>query len=131
MRALVSLVVVAALGACARPDAPVSAPPKQPPAAAVPRAAAAATSFAVVALSRGRGVPAEAREGLKRVSAMVEEDRARGVRVESRSERIGLEGETRLCVEYESAAEGRRAMEKAEQIARGVDLLRVEAGPCR
>ncbi len=128
-----SLVLVTALGACARPEAPVPPRPKEPPAEAPAGAAPSASgpfSFVVVALSRGKGVPPEAREAMKRVAAMVEADRARGLRAESRSQRIGLEGETCLSIEYESAAEGARAKARADEIAKGVDLFRVEAGSC-
>lgn len=104
------------------------------PAAEAPAAAAPSSprpfAFVVVALSRGKGVPPEAREAMKRVAAMVEADRARGLRVESRRQRIGLEGETCLEIEYENAAEGARAKARADEIGKGVDLFRVEAGAC-
>ncbi len=133
MRVAAIFVFVVALGGCARPEAPVPPRPQAAPAEAEAKSAPSAArsySFAVVALSRGRGVPPEAREAMKRVAAMVEADRARGVRVQSRSQRIGLEGETCLAIEYESAADGGRAKARADEIASGVDLFRVEAGPC-
>jgi hypothetical protein len=133
LRVAAIFVFVVSLGGCARPEAPVPPHPKAPPAEAEAKSAPSASraySFVVVVLSRGRGVPPAAREAMKRVAAMVEADRARGLRVESRSQRIGLEGETCLAIEYESATEGARAKARADEMAVGVDLFRVEAGPC-
>lgn len=127
---VVVCVFVGTLAACARPEAPVPPRPSAArPAPAAETATPAERAFAVVTLSRGRGVPPEARAAMQRVSAMVEADRARGIGVETRRERIGLEGETRLCVRYESAAEGARARARAEEMTRGTDLVRIEK-PC-
>ncbi|HVR72305.1 MAG TPA: hypothetical protein VMT87_15800 [Vicinamibacteria bacterium] len=82
------------------------------------------------ALSRGKGVPREAREALGKVRALVEADRARGVSVRLESARIGLEGETRLCAEYEDAAAAARAYARASALVEGVDLVNLVAGPC-
>jgi hypothetical protein len=87
-------------------------------------------SFAVYALSRGKGVPAEARRALDDVQKLVDEDRRRGVAVESRRTRIGLEGETRLCVEYEDPEPARKAQRRARDIVEGVDLVNLVVGPC-
>jgi len=88
------------------------------------------TSFAVFALSRGKGVPPEARDVLRKVAEMAEADERRGVRVVTRRTRIGLEGETRLCVEYQSAADARRGLEQVEKIVKDVDLVNLVPGPC-
>jgi hypothetical protein len=88
------------------------------------------TAFAVLALSRGKGVPEAAREALRKVEEVVEGDRRRGVQVESRRSRIGLEGETKLCVEYASASDARRAHDQVEKIVKGVDLVNLVPGPC-
>jgi hypothetical protein len=88
------------------------------------------TSFAVFALSRGKGVPAEAREVLRKVAELADADKRRGVGVETRRTRIGLEGETRLCVEYQSAAEARRGLERVEKLVKDVDLVNLVRGPC-
>jgi hypothetical protein len=89
-----------------------------------------ATAFAVYALSRGKGVPPAAREALKKVGEIVEADRRRGVRVETTRTRIGLEGETRLCIDYEKEADARRALEKIEKVVKDVDLVNVVSGAC-
>ncbi len=88
------------------------------------------TSFAVFALSRGKGVPPEARDVLRKVAAVAEADERRGVRVKIRRTRIGLEGETRLCVEYQSAADARRGLDQVEKIVEDVDLVNLVPGPC-
>jgi hypothetical protein len=88
------------------------------------------TSFAVFALSRGKGVPPEARDVLHKVAEMAEADERRGVRVVTRRTRIGLEGETRLCVEYQSAADARRGLEQVGKIVKDVDLVNLVPGPC-
>ena len=87
-------------------------------------------SFAVFALSRGKGVPAEARELLRKVGEIVEEDKRRGIRVETRRTRFGLEGETKLCVEYQRLPDARAALERVEKLAKDVELVNVVAGPC-
>jgi hypothetical protein len=100
------------------------------PESTAPRSAPDVTSFAVFALSRGKGVPPEARDVLRKVAEMADADERRGVRVETRRTRIGLEGETRLCVEYQSAADARRGLEQVEKIVKDVDLVNLVPGPC-
>ena len=88
------------------------------------------TSFAVFALSRGKGVPPEAREVLRKAAEIADADKRRGVRVDTRRTRIGLEGETRLCVEYQSAADARRGLDQVEKLVKDVDLVNLVPGPC-
>jgi hypothetical protein len=88
------------------------------------------TSFAVFALSRGKGVPPAAREVMLKVTELVDADKRRGVRVEARRTRIGLEGETKLCVEYQNAAEARVAHERIDKLVKDVDLVNLVPGPC-
>jgi hypothetical protein len=84
----------------------------------------------MTALSRGKGVPQGAREALRTVREAAEADRARGLRVHVATARLGLEGETRLCVEYADPAAGGRAYERAQALAKGVELVNLVAGPC-
>jgi hypothetical protein len=81
-------------------------------------------------LSRGGGVPAEARAAQQQVQQLVEGDRARGLSVSVESKTIGIEGERRLCVTYESEGDGDRALERVRALVAGVDLVRVVAEPC-
>jgi hypothetical protein len=91
---------------------------------------ATVNTFAVYALSRGKGVPKEAREALGKVRALVEQDRTKGVAVTIETARIGLEGETRLCVEYEDGSAGAAAYERASSLVKGIELVNLVAGPC-
>jgi hypothetical protein len=87
-------------------------------------------SFTIVALSRGKGVPPAAREALRSVQELVETDRRQGVKVIVETTRIGLEGETRTCVEYQDTVAGGRAYERASAIVKGVDLVNLTLEPC-
>lgn len=75
-------------------------------------------------------MPPEARDALEQVTNLVESDRNRGVKVTIQTTRIGLEGEKRLCAEYEDPREGTRAWESARAIVKGVDLVNLVAEPC-
>ena len=87
-------------------------------------------SFALYVLSRGKGVPDEAWEALGKVRALAETDREKGVAVTIQEKRIGLEGERRLCIEYEERKEARRAYGRAKALVEGVDLARIEIETC-
>ena len=71
-----------------------------------------------------------AREAQQKVEKLVEEDRARGVKVTVETKRIGLEGERRLCVTYERAPDGVEALERVRAIVKGVDLVNLVEEPC-
>jgi len=75
-------------------------------------------------------VPPEAREALRRVRELVEADRARGLSVHLETTRLGLEGETRVCVDYRDPGAGTRAYGRAGAIVKGVDLVNLVAEPC-
>lgn len=118
------------------PAPPVSTPAPRgeaapaPPPASPSASARGPRSFAVYTLSRAKGVPPAAREALGKVRDLVEADRKRGVAVKMETTRLGLEGETRLCAEYEDAGEAAKALERARRLARGVELMNVVVEPC-
>jgi hypothetical protein len=87
-------------------------------------------SFALYVLSRGKGVPDEAWEALGEVRELAEADREKGIAVTIRVERIGLEGERRLCVEYQDEERARRAHERARAVVEGIDLTRLVIEAC-
>ena len=87
-------------------------------------------SFAVYALSRAKGVPPEAREALRKVRELVEGDHRRGLNVKVETKRIGIEGETRVCAEYEDPKDAGRAFERASTLVKGVDLVNLVVEPC-
>jgi hypothetical protein len=88
-------------------------------------------SFAVYALSRGKGVPPEARDALRRVVQLAEEDQRRGVKVTVATTRIGIEGETRVCFTYEDPKEGARACDRARAVVENVDLVNLAVERCK
>ncbi len=102
--------------------------PQQPPGRE--GGAPAATSFAVYILSRGRGVPPEARAAQMEVQKLAEADRDSGLTVSIAATRIGIEGERRLCVTYEDPQNGARALERAREIVKGIDLINLVVEPC-
>jgi hypothetical protein len=87
-------------------------------------------AFALYVLSKGKGVPPEADEALRKVRALVNADRDRGVAVKVESKPLGIEGEMRLCAEYERADEAGRAYDKAKAMAEGVPLTNLVVEPC-
>ncbi len=78
-----------------------------------------ASEFAVYALSRG-----------KRVPALVEGAKQRGEVIRFKEARIGLEGETRLCVEAKDVAAARALLRELRAIAENVELFNVVVEPC-
>lgn len=109
---------------------PRATPPEAPQPSRGGRGEGAAQSFSVYALSRGSGVPPAAREAQQKVQELVDSDRSRGVDVNVRATRIGLEGERKLCVTYADAQEAARALESVRAMVQGVDLVNVVVEPC-
>jgi hypothetical protein len=87
-------------------------------------------SFAVYALSRGRGVPEGARAALTEAERVIEGLRAGGADVAVTEERIGLEGETRLCFTFADPGLAEEALERIRRLASGVDLVNLAEEPC-
>jgi hypothetical protein len=88
------------------------------------------SGFTVEMLSRGKGVPAEARDAFARVRELVEKDQGRGVAVTFETTRIGLEGETRLCVDYKDTKQAGRTFKRAKALVRGIDLINLVPRRC-
>jgi hypothetical protein len=81
-------------------------------------------------LSRGKGVPDATRAAYKDIHALLEQQRAAYVVTDLRTQRIGLEGETRLCAEFRSEKDAQAALAEVRKRAAGVDLLDVSETPC-
>ena len=144
------LAALAFAAACERAPPPVAATPRPvattPTPAASPRparrpvvamqqapAASGATpapTLAVYALSRGKGVPDEARATLKDIRALLDAARQDGRVTDMASTRIGIEGETRLCVEFRDAAAADALGAEVRAAARDVELLNVVEERC-
>jgi hypothetical protein len=95
-----------------------------------PAAGAAAASFAVYALSRGRGVPEPTRKAWQAAWTLLEDARRRGDVVRLQRTRLGLEGEVRLCAEFAGLAREREMLERVRALAQGVELLNIVEEPC-
>ena len=87
-------------------------------------------SFALYALSRGRGVPEGAKATLAEAEAVLEDLRAQGAEITVTQERIGLEGERRLCVTFADRDMADRAFERIRQLSLGGDLVNLVREPC-
>ena len=85
---------------------------------------------AVYALSRGKGVPAETRDVLAKVLAYFEKQRTEQRVLSIMSERVGLEGERRVCAEFADQKFAITAYERVLALAGGVELLKVAIEPC-
>lgn len=113
---------------------PISKTPVKPtPSPTLPVAGAkdaAPIRITIDALSRGKGVPAEAREALKQIRALLERQQAAAAVTAMQYQRIGLEGESRLCVEFRNASDAQAALAEIRKIAADVDLLNVVEAPC-
>lgn len=108
--------------------APQSLPTRpQPPTQTEPPQAA---SLTVTMLSRGKGVPEPARTAFYDMRTLLEAQRKRSVVTDLRSQRIGLEGETRLCAEFRDARDAKAAYDQLLERARDIDLLDVAMAPC-
>lgn len=84
----------------------------------------------ISALSRGKGVPAETREALKQIRALLERQQAASAVTALQYQRIGIEGESRLCAEFRNPGDAQAALVEIRKIAAGVDLLNVAEAPC-
>lgn len=87
-------------------------------------------TLTVTMLSRGKGVPDATRAAYKDIRALLEQQRSAYAITGLRTQRIGLEGETRLCAEFENAKDAQAALDAIRKRVAGVDLLDVSATPC-
>ena len=117
---LAALLLIAAQTACAgntvteRPAAALSEP----------------KSFALYALSRGKGVPEGARAVLAGAEKVIADLQARGAPITVTKERIGLEGETRLCATFADESVAEEALARVRRLVAGVDLVNLTEEPC-
>lgn len=108
---------------------PSEPPPSPPPSPAPIPDEAAAPGITITMLSRGKGVPPEARRLYSEMRRELEAQRGAAV-TEVTAKRIGIEGEARLCVRFSDAAAARAAYDQFRKRAAGVDLLEVAQAPC-
>jgi hypothetical protein len=92
--------------------------------------APAPQSISVYALSRGKGVPDQAMEVLAQTRTLLKAAQERGEALRVVEQRIGIEGETRLCVEFSHAESALPLIDQIQQLGQGVDLINVKVEPC-
>jgi len=92
--------------------------------------APAPQSISVYALSRGKGVPDHAREVLSQSRTLLKAAQERGEVLRVVEQRIGLEGETRLCGEFSHTESAHTIIDQIQRLGQGVDLINVKIEPC-
>lgn len=123
------------------PDTPASTqvPPMDPPpmpstpgdqTPAPPAPDAEPVTVVIYALSRGKGVPPETRDTYKQIHALLEQRKDASAITRLESSRMGLEGETRLCVEFRDREQANPALADIRKLAAGADLLNIVEEPC-
>jgi hypothetical protein len=88
------------------------------------------SSFSVYALSRGKGVPDEARRVLDRARQILKQGQEQGEVKRLVDRRIGLEGETRLCAEFADETVADRFFHQLDRLSLGVDLVNTTKESC-
>lgn len=92
--------------------------------------APAPQSISVYALSRGKGLPDQAREVLAQSRRLLKAAQKRGEVLRVVEQRLGIEGETKLCAEFSQAESARMLSDQIQQLGKGVDLINVKVEPC-
>ncbi len=88
------------------------------------------SSFSVYVLSRGKGVPEEARHVLDHARQVLKVGQDQGKVKRLVDQRIGLEGETQLCAEFSDEQAAERLFNKLYHFSRGVDLVNMKKEIC-
>jgi hypothetical protein len=86
--------------------------------------------FTVLALSRGSGVPESTVDGFAKIMALLHEARQAGANIQIATDKIGLEGETRLCVDFTNPTLGGRLFTQVNALTQGLELINVTNEPC-
>ena len=97
---------------------------------AVATRSAPATDIAVYALSRGQGVPREARQALRVARDLFARWGAEGRVLDLIDTPVGLEGDTRLCARFASPVDAASALKQLDELGRDVDLFEVRPERC-
>lgn len=105
-----------------------AAPEKTPPAAGSKDPEP--TTVTITTLSKGRGVPAPTRDAYKQIRGLLEEQKNQSAVTNIETQRIGIEGEMRMCAEFRDRAQAEYTLEQIRKISAEVELLNVVEGPC-
>jgi len=87
-------------------------------------------SFALYALSRGKGLSDDGRRALEGFRQLLREMKAEGQVVEVSDTRIGIEGETRICAKFASSDLAGKAWMQMQRLSAGVDLVQLKPEKC-
>ena len=87
-------------------------------------------SFAVYILSRGKGVPEEARTSFDNIYQELLSLQQSGEIVYLKKERIGLEGEQKVCAEFTDSENAREMFTRIHELAIKIDLFNVVDEAC-
>ena len=101
-----------------------------PPGAAPPGAVIELRSFALYALSRGRGVSEGGRKAIADFRELLRNLKAEGQVVEVSDVRIGLEGETKICASFASPELAGKAWLQLQGSLAGADLVQLKPEKC-
>ncbi|MCL1634271.1 hypothetical protein M2650_06445 [Luteimonas sp. SX5] len=88
------------------------------------------TTVTITTLSKGRGVPAPTRDAYKQIRGLLEEQKNQSAVTNIETQRIGIEGEMRMCAEFRDRAQAEYTLEQIRKISAEVELLNVVEGPC-
>lgn len=88
------------------------------------------TSVTITTLSKGRGVPAPTRDAYKEIRGLLEEQKSQSAVTNIETQRVGIEGEMRMCAEFRDRDQAEYALEQIRKISADVELLNVVEGPC-
>jgi hypothetical protein len=87
-------------------------------------------SFALYALSRGKGLSEDGRRALEDFRQLLRDMKAEGHVVEVSDTRIGLEGETRICAKFASSDLAGKAWMQMQRLSAGADLVQLKPEKC-
>jgi outer membrane biosynthesis protein TonB len=88
------------------------------------------TSVTITTLSKGRGVPAPTRDAYKQIRGLLEEQQNQSAVTNIDTQRIGIEGEMRMCAEFRDRDQAEYTLEQIRKISADVELINVVEGPC-
>jgi len=112
------------------PQAPAPPPPAKPSAPDQTGAEPEPTAVVITTLSKGRGVPAPTRDAYKQIRGLLEEQQNQSAVTNIDTQRIGIEGEMRMCAEFRDRVQAEYTLDQIRKISDDVELLNVVEGPC-
>lgn len=105
-------------------------PPVDDAQAAPEKDQAESTAVVITTMSKGRGVPAPTRDAYKQIRGLLEEQKSRSAVTGIDTQRIGLEGEMRMCAQFRDRAQAEYTLEQIRKLSADVELIHVAEGPC-